>query len=372
MYIDAIDLFLVRHPLKRPWRTAYGSDSEILSVIVQMHSGSQSAWSESSPLAMPTYSPEFAQGVYYLNSELFAPLVIGQEIDDATQIEVLFQHFKGNPFAKAAIEMAWWALESQLRQIPLHTLLGGSDGAVAVGADFGIQDSLDELVRLVGTAVDSGFSRVKLKASRGWDYEVVKTIRSNFPNLMIHIDCNCGYTLEDLAFFQSLDRFDLAMIEQPLHYGDLRDHAFLQKHIATPLCLDESCNSPRAAHEAIELGSCKYMNIKPGRVGGIGNSLLIHDACRDAGIGCWVGGMLESSVGVGMLLELATLDNIVYPNDIFPSSYLYAEEISEKELVLSGPGLMQPSLIAGTEYTPVPERLKERTIAHKRVEPIKK
>lgn len=368
MLIDAIDIYLVRHPLKSPWRTAYGSDSYILSVMVQIHSGSLSAWAESSPLAMPTYSPEYAQGVYYLNTEIFAPLVVGQDIDDASQFEILFGQFKGNPFAKSVIEMAWWALEAERRGIPLHRLLGGSDEPVSVGADFGIQDSLDELVRLVGTAVDGGYPRVKLKVSRGWDLEVVKTIRSNFQNLKFHIDCNSGYTLEDIKLFQKMDAYDLAMIEQPLNHTDIRDHAFLQNNIDTPICLDESCNSVRAAHEALELGACRFMNIKPGRVGGIRNALLVHNVCRDAQVGCWIGGMLESSVGVGMLVELATLDNITYPNDIMPSFKFFNEEISEKEIALHSPGLVLPSTIAGTEYKPIPERLHRRTISHKRVE----
>ena len=368
MLIDAIDIYLVRHPLKTPWRTAYGSDSYILSVMVQLHSGVFSAWAESSPLALPTYSSEFAQGVYYLNSEVFAPMVLGQDITDASQISSLFEQFKGNPFAKSVIEMAWWALESKLRGVPLHRLLGGSDSPVSVGADFGIQDSLDDLVELVGTAVDAGYPRGKLKVSRGWDLEVVKTIRSVFPDLTFHIDCNSGYTLEDIDMFHQMDAYNLAMIEQPLFHTDLIDHAYLQKHIDTPICLDESCNSVRAAHIALELEACKYINIKPGRVGGIRNALLIHNACRDAHVGCWIGGMLESSVGVGMLVELSTLNNITYPNDIMPSSKFFNEEISQKEIVLDSPGFVLPSEVAGTEYEPIAERLVQRTVSHKRFE----
>ena len=366
MLISAIDIYLVKHPLKTPWRTAYGSDSYILSIMVQLHSGDISAWAESSPLALPTYSSEFAQGVYYLNTEVLAPLAVGQDISDASQIDSLFGQFKGNPFAKSVIEMAWWALESKCRGVPLHRLIGGSDVAVAVGADFGIQDSLDDLVEQVGTAVDRGYPRVKLKVSRGWDLEVVKTIRNVFPDLVFHIDCNSGYTLEDIDMFRQMDAYNLAMIEQPLHHTDLLDHACLQKAIDTPICLDESCNSVRTAHKALELEACKYINIKPGRVGGIRNALLIHDACQDADVGCWIGGMLESSVGVGMLVELATLSNITYPNDIMPSSKFFSEEISQKEIELISPGFVLPSEIAGTEYEPITERLLQRTVSHKR------
>jgi len=368
MFIDAIEVYCVRHPLIIPWRTAYGEDREILSVLTRIHSGSYSAWSETSPLAFPTYSPEFAMGVYYLVSKVFAPLVVGTQVDSSEQFETLFKQFKGNPFAKSALEIAWWTLEAELQGVPLHKLFNGSDAEVSVGADFGVQDTLDELICKVGTAVDADFPRVKLKVKPGWDLNVVSEVRRVFPNLTMHIDCNSGYSLDDLPLFKQMDAYGLAMIEQPLFHADIRDHAILQSSIDTPICLDESCNSPRAAREAVEMKACRYINIKPGRVGGILNSLLIHDMCKDAGIGCWIGGMLESAVGVGMLIELATLDNIRYPNDLIPSSYFFKQELTESEIVLSRPGFMKPSSLPGTGYKPVPERLKERMVLHEIIE----
>lgn len=368
MLIEALDVYYVRHPLKNPWRTAYGEDAEIFSTVVAMHGGGHTGWSDTSPLRLPTYSPEFAYGVYYLVSEVFAPLTVGREIDSAEMFDTLFSQFKGNPFAKSAIEIAWWILESKIRNKPLHKLFGGSDDDVSVGADFGIQDTLEELITKVGTAVDQGYPRVKLKVKKGWDYDVVRAVRETYPRLTIHIDCNSGFTLADADLFRKMDTLDLAMIEQPLFHTDIREHALLQAMIETPICLDESCNSVRAAKEALETEACRYINIKPSRVGGIRNSLLIHDMCKDADVGCWIGGMLESSVGVSMLIEMATLDNITYPNDLIPSEVFFYEEFTDHEIKLSSPGKMKPSMVPGTGYDPLPDRLQEQTIYSKHYE----
>lgn len=368
MYIDAIDVYYVTHPLIEPWTTAYGSDPVIHSVMVKMTSGSHTAWSESTPFLAPTYSPECAFGAYHVAGEFLAPLVLHKDFKSAKEINDAMTVIKGNPFAHAAIEIAWWTLQSKITKTPLHTLLGGSDGEVDVGADFGKQNSIDILLERIDGAIKTGFKRIKLKAMPGWDLEMLRAVRSTFPSFTFHIDCNSGYTLDDIDLFKKIDKLGLAMIEQPLFHADIIDHAKLQKALDTPICLDESITNPYMAEKAIELGACRIINIKPGRCGGLYNSVKINELCKSAGIGCLIGGMLESSVGAGICLELAAMSNMVYPSDIFPSCRFYTKEISDNEVVFSSPGKMMPSNAFGNAFVPNEELLKERIVTHKHLE----
>ena len=369
MLIDAIEVYHVAHPLISPWRTAYGEDAEAHAVLLKLYSGSHSAWAESAPLHAPTYSPEFAAGVYLLVKEFLAPMVVGEDVVSARELMDMLAPFKGNPFAKAAIEIAWWTLRSEIEGIPLYRLLGGKRQEVEVGTAFGIADSVTTLLKSIQGAIDAGFRRVKLKVRRGWDLEMLRQVRRCFPGFTFHIDCNSGYTLADLPLFKEIDKLDLAMIEQPLFHADVYEHAQLQAQIHTPVCLDESCNSVTAARQAIEMKACRYMNIKPGRVGGLQNALDIHDMCAQAGVPCWVGGMLESSIGRRTCIDLATLDNFTYPNDISPSGKHHREEITAFSLELSAPGKMAPSEIPGTPFAPLQERLQARTVSSAIIEP---
>jgi O-succinylbenzoate synthase len=230
---------------------------------------------------------------------------------------------------------------------------------VDAGADFGVQDSIDMLLEKIQGAVDDGFKRVKLKVRPGWDLEMLQAVRAAFPHHTFHIDCNSGYTLDDLNFFKQIDKLGLAMIEQPLYHNDLLEHAELQRQIETPVCLDESIESIRAFEWALKLKSCQILNLKTGRVGGLSVAVKLHNMARDAGIPCWVGSMLESGIGAGVLVELATLDNFTYPGDLFPSSFFYRQDLTETELVLNEDCTFTPSQSAGTGYQPVLERVEK-------------
>uniref|UniRef100_A0A7C2JXN8 o-succinylbenzoate synthase n=1 Tax=Schlesneria paludicola TaxID=360056 RepID=A0A7C2JXN8_9PLAN len=363
MVIDRIDLFHVAMPLKHPWRTAYGEDAAVEAVLCRLSSGSLDAWGEASPFAAPCYSREWAGGVFAVCRDWLAPRIVHQDVTSGEDLRQRLSVFKGNPFAKAALDTAWWSLESKRTGQPLHRLLGGTRNEVAVGADFGVLDSLDELLAGVAKAAEQRFRRIKLKFRPGWDRDMVLAVRSAFPNLTTHIDCNSGYSLDDLELFRWLDDQGLAMIEQPLRYDDLLDHATLQKQIATPVCLDESLASLHHARQAIQLNSCRYANIKPGRVGGLTVARQMHDLFREAGIPCWVGGMLESATGASHCLALATLDNFTYPADLFPSSRFYAEDLSDPPLELSRDAEGHPSLrVREVLSEPVPTRLAKRTL----------
>ena len=363
MKINRIELHHVAMPLIEPWRTAYGEDAAIHSLLCRMTSGSVDGWGESAPFAAPCYSPEWAGGLFAVNRDWLAPAVLGQTISSGEQLQERLAMFKGNPFAKAVLDTAWWSLHSKVSGTPLHRALGAARNEAPVGADFGVMDDLDGLLEGIGQAIEDGFPRIKLKFRPGWDLPMLKAVRRKYPDHTFHIDCNSGYRLSDTPMFQEIDEFSLAMIEQPLRHDDLIDHAQLQANIKTPVCLDESITHLRQVEQAIALGSCRFVNVKPGRVGGLTHAVAIHNACRDAGIPCWVGGMLESATGAAFCVALAMLDNFTYPGDIFPSSRFYHKDLSDPtiELHQSPDGL--PIVRAPHELPePVPHRLEKLTV----------
>ncbi len=362
MYINRIELYHVAMPLISPWRTAYGEDAVVESVLVKMVSGDLIGWGESSPLGTPTYSPEWAAGAFQVARRWLGPALVKRDLGSGAQLQKLLAPVKGNPFAKAGFDLAWWDLHARLQGQPLFSVLGGIKPTVTVGADFGIMDSVSALLQEIGQAVKAGFQRVKLKFRPGWDLAMLRAVRTAFPDTVFHIDCNAAFQLGDLAMFQAIDQFGLAMIEQPLGHDDLLDHAALQKRIRTPVCLDESINSVDRARQAVQVEACRFVNVKPGRVGGLTNALAIHDLCQAAGIPCWVGGMLESAVGVAHCLALATLPNFTYPADIFPSSRFYVHDLGEPAIVLGGPSQVQANAGPGIGTVPNPQRLAEQTV----------
>ena len=362
MRIEAIDIYRVAMPLVYPFRTAFGNDEVIESILVRMQSGETHGWGESTPWQAPGYSPEFAAGAFLVVRQFLAPRLIGQAVQTGAELQHLLAHVKGNYFAKAALDLAWWDLAARRQAQPLWQVLGGRRPTVDVGADFGIMERVDDLLRAIEGAVRAGFKRIKLKYRPGWDLNVIAAVRRRFPDPGIHIDCNSAYTLADLAMFKQLDRFNLAMIEQPLMHDDLLDHAKLQAELKTPLCLDESITSGDKARQAIELRACGWINIKPGRVGGLTNAVAIHDLCQKAGIPCWVGGMLESAVGAAHCLALATLPNFTYPADVFPSERFFAPDLAEPPMALSAPSRMTASAAPGCGAEPNAARLAKQTL----------
>lgn len=361
MKIDRIELYHVALPLRAPWRTAYGSDATVETVLCRMVSGDAEAWGEASPLAAPTYSPEWAAGVFLMCRDWLAPRILNNpNIDSGEQLQDLLRCFKGNHFAKAVLDVTWWNLAATIRHVPLWRMLGGQSPQVYVGADFGIADSLDTLLQQIDMAVQQRFKRIKLKCGRGWDQNMLTVVRQAYPSQTFHVDCNASYTLNDLPLFRWMDELGLAMIEQPLRHDDLYDHARLQRQLITPVCLDESVCHLAHAQTALALKACRYLNIKPGRVGGLTPALLIHDLYQQARIPCWVGGMLESGVGASICLSLATLSNFTYPADVFPSSRFYDDDLAEPALTLEYDPQGFPMLHApATIPTPRPERLKQ-------------
>jgi len=366
MRIEGLDIYWVRLPLAFVWRTSYGDQHYTDTILVRMQSGGQHAWGESCPPYIPAYSAEHTVATFHTLREHMAPCIIGQDLESAQALLDRISFIKGNQFARAALDITWWVLEAKRLGIPLHRALGGERDRVAVGADFGVQDSLDILLEKIQGAIDQGFPRIKLKFRPGWDLPMVEAVRSTFPRFTFHVDCNAAYTPADTDLFRALDRYHLAMIEQPLADDgmSLVNHADLQKRIDTPICLDESALSLAHVQAAIRLGSCKVVNIKMARVGGLTASREIQALCAEHGIPCWVGGMLESAIGGAICAELATLPNFTYPGDIFPSSYFYTNDIGKPEIVLSGRGEVLTSRVPGIPQEPDADLLKQWTVEH--------
>jgi O-succinylbenzoate synthase len=362
MKIDRLDIHHVRLPLIKPWRTAYGEDADVESVLIKAYSGNVAAWVETTPLAQPTYCNEWAGGVACTIENVLAPRIIGRDWETPELLGEMMGMFRGNSFAKAGCDNAWWALQAKIEGVPLRKLLGAQRDEIEFGHDFGVEDTIDILLAEIDDAVREGYPRIKLKIRPGWDLDVIQTVRSHWPDHIFHVDCNSGYTLDDLDLFRQLDKLNLAMFEQPLCNEDLADHAELQRQVNTPVCLDESIRNLWSAQQAIKLGSCRVINIKPGRVGGLTTAKAIHDLAEENGIPCWVGGMLESAVGVSMLVELATLSNFTYPNDVIPSERLYKQDLTDPEVTASRVGIIRASTGPYTDHVPNEQRIANQTI----------
>jgi len=362
MNVASIQIYRVAMPLVYPFRTAFGDNDVIESILVAMSDGQHTGWGESASWGAPAYSPECAPAQFLVSRDFIAPALIGQEIASGEALQYQLRHIKGNFFAKGAFDLAWWDLHARIQGVPLWRLIRGQGAVVDAGADFGIMESIDALLDAMDEAVEQGYKRVKLKYRPGWELEMIRRVRKRFPHLTIHIDCNSAYTLNDIDMFRELDQYDLVMIEQPLAYDDLLDHARLQSQIQTPICLDESITSVDKARKAIEIDAARWVNIKLGPVGGLTNAIAIHNLCQDHGIPCWVGGMLESAIGQWHSMALAALPNIHYPSDIFPSSRFYRHDLAEPIIEHSGPSQFQLLDAPGIGATPRPDLLREFTV----------
>lgn len=364
MKISRIEIYRVAMPLVYPFRTAFGNDETIESVLVRLCSGDVHGWGEAASWRYPAYCSECAETQFTVSRRFLGPLLLGKDVTSGQELQAILSAIKGNQFAKAAFDLAWWDMHARSLGRPLWETLGGRNPTVDVGADFGVMDSIDDLLEAIDGANRQGYKRVKLKFRPGWDLPMIEAVRNRFPKTTFHVDCNSAYTLDDVEMLRQLDRYDLAMIEQPLMHDDLVDHAALQAGLRTPICLDESITSAAKARKAIQLGACRWVNIKPGRVGGLTNAVAIHDLCERAGIPCWVGGMLESAVGAMHCLALATLPNIRYPSDIFPTDRFYAQDLSEPAMEHSSPGQFRVGSTPGVGAEPNSAMLKRSTLEH--------
>ncbi|MGY0232027.1 o-succinylbenzoate synthase [Longispora urticae] len=329
MKIEGVELRRIRMPLVAPFRTSFGVSTSREALLVRVVTPDAEGWGECVAMTEPLYSSEHVSGAAEVIRRFLLPALHAAPALDAHAVGPAFAPVKGHPMAKAAVEMA--VLDAQLRAAGLSfgQFLGAVRPSVPAGVSVGIMDSVPALLDAVTGYVAAGYPRIKLKIQPGWDVEPVRAVRERFgDDLALQVDANTAYTLADARHLARLDPFGLLLIEQPLPEDDLRGHAALARLISTPVCLDESITSARAAADAIALGACSVVNIKPGRVGGYLEARRVHDVCAAHGVPVWCGGMLETGLGRAANIALAALPGFVLPGDTSASDRYYARDIT--------------------------------------------
>jgi len=366
--IDRLELRLLKLPLVHFFETSFGRIHEKHFIIVRVEGGGAAGYGECVAEQDPYYSAETNDTVWHIIAGFVAPRVLGTAFSHPREVFPALRAIRGHHMAKAAVEMAAWDLYARQRGEPLARALGGSRDRIASGVSIGIQDSLDDLAAKVETELAAGYRRIKIKIKPGWDVDAVAMIRRRFGSIPLMVDANAAYTLADADHLARLDAFDLMMIEQPLDYDDIADHAALQRRLKTPICLDESIHSIAAAREAIASGACRIVNIKPGRVGGFTESIRLHDLCAQHGIPVWHGGMLESGIGRAANIHLSTLPNFSLPGDIAGSKRYFNPDLIDPPIEVAADGTIAVPDGPGLGVTIREERVERATLRRAKFE----
>ncbi len=361
MLIDAIELRLLHLPLVRFFETSFGRTDERALILIRVDGEGAVGWGECVADAHPFYSAETVRTAWHVLSDYLVPAVLGKRFAHPREVAHALQFVRGHQMAKAALEMGAWDLAATQAGEPLARLLGGTRASIASGVSIGIQGSLEELADRVALERAAGYQRVKIKIKPGWDLEAVAFLRKRFGEFPLMVDANAAYTLEMADHLRALDEFGLTMIEQPLDYDDIRDHASLQRTLRTPICLDESISTVNRAAEAIALSACRIINIKPGRVGGHTASVALHDLCAAHEIPVWHGGMLETGVGRAHNIHLASLPNFSLPGDIAASRRYFDPDLVDPPIEVRPDGTIAVPDGPGIGVTVIEDRVSSVT-----------
>jgi O-succinylbenzoate synthase len=344
--LEAVELRRIRLELVAPFRTSFGSQLERDILLVHAFTDAGDGWGECVALIEPLYSAEYVDGAQHVLTKHLLPRLFAAPHLSAAAVAEILEPVQGHPMAKACIEMAVLDAQLRSRRTSWAEFFGAVRTEVDCGVSVGIHESIPELLRTVEGYLEQGYRRIKLKIEPGWDVEAVRAVRERWPDVLLQVDANTAYTLSDARQLQKLDAFDLLLIEQPLPEDEVLAHARLQAQLATPICLDESITSARAAADAIALGACRIVNVKPGRVGGYLEARRVHDVCAAHGIPVWMGGMLETGLGRAANVALAALPNFTLPGDTSASDRYYRRDVCEpfvmrdgRLAVPTGPGL---------------------------------
>jgi o-succinylbenzoate synthase len=364
MNISQVQLKVISMPLMSPFHTHLGTVTEREGIIVEVtDSNGVSGYGEGVAFSTPWYTEETVKTSLHILSDVLIPLLMKNPIKHPEDAAELFKSIKRNQMAKAGIEMAIWDLYAKGKSKSLSTVMGGTREKIASGVVVAA-NSLDSCLSQIEKYLEEGYQRVKIKINPGQDYSFLSEIRRHYPDLPIMADANSAYTLDDLDRLRALDDFNLLMIEQPLASDDIIEHSLLQKEIQTPICLDESIVSFEEARKAIELGSCKIINIKAGRVGGLCEAKKIHDYCLNNGIEVWCGGMIEFGISRAHNIALASLAGFTIPGDISASSRFWEEDIITPEVTVEN-GFVTVPTAPGIGFEINEKRLKETTLLEK-------
>ncbi|HYI10157.1 MAG TPA: o-succinylbenzoate synthase [Thermoanaerobaculia bacterium] len=343
MQIRRVELREIHLALLHPFETSSGRTTERHVIVVRVEDGDGGeGWGECVADENPYYSEEWTESAWAVMTRFLAPLLVAAPVASAGSVDGVFAHVRGNRMAKAALETACWDLEARSRNLPLWQLLGGSRIEIASGVSIGLQPTTDALLERVRHELEAGYQRIKIKIKPGHDLELVRAVRGEFPEVPLMVDANSAYRLRDAALLRELDRWNLMMIEQPLAHDDIAEHAKLQRQLSTPICLDESIRSSDDARHAIELGACRIINIKLGRVGGLTEARRVEQVCRENGIPVWCGGMLEAGIGRAHNIALSTLEGFSLPGDVSASARYWEEDIIDPPVTVSPRGTIFP------------------------------
>jgi o-succinylbenzoate synthase len=365
MIISEIELREIRLPLIHFFETSFGRTTERRIILVRVtNQDGAVGWGECTAGEGPFYCEEWTETAWPVLKEFLAPMLVGHNFGTATDVAGMMNRVRGNRMARGALEAACWDLEAKVAGVPLWQHLGGERREIPCGVSIGIQDSPEQLLDKIERELAAGYQRIKIKIKPGWDEAIIEEVRRHFPDIQLMADANSAYTLSDAPLFKRLEQFELMMIEQPLAHDDMFDHAELQRQLKTPICLDESIHSAADAVHAIELGACRIVNIKLGRVGGHAEAKRIERVCREQKIPVWCGGMLESGIGRAHNIAMATLAGFTLPGDVSASSRYWKEDIIDPPVDVTPHGTIIPRDEPGIGYE-VNEELIERLTVRK-------
>jgi O-succinylbenzoate synthase len=350
MRIETLVLREIRMRLKAPFETSFGVTQDRRILLVEALVDGVSGWGEVTTVESPSYNAETTDTAWHIISDFIAPRLIGVDLLQAADVATLLASIRGHQMAKAGVENAVWDAEAKFKGMPLKNLVGGKLEEIACGVSLGIRETPAALVKKVEEELRGGYQRIKLKIKPGKDLDFVAAVRREFPRIRLSVDANSAYQLEDSEHLKKLDGFELLMIEQPLQWDDIHSHAKLQSQIRTAICLDECIHNASHARAAIELGACRIINIKLGRVGGHSSARQVHDICQQHSLPVWCGGMLESGVGRAHNIAMSTLPNFTLPGDVSASQRYWTEDIIEPEVEVSAAGTIQVPHAPGIGY----------------------
>jgi len=367
MKLDSLTLHHISMPLVSPFETSFGVTHTRECLLVSIQSEGLTGWGECAVDREPGYNYETTGTAWHILKDFVAPRLLDLPVTDADDFQTRVKNIRGHNLAKAGVEMALWDLHGKRLGKSLKDLLGGLRARVEVGVSVGLQENPEALVKRVEKYLADGYGRIKIKIKPGRDVGDAEAVRRAFPHIPLQVDANSAYTLETCQVLRPLDRLKLLLIEQPLDEDDLWNHHKLQKQFHTPICLDESILSLQHARSALEMDACKIINIKPGRVGGLSQAVLIHDLCRAQGIPVWCGGMLETGVGRAANLALASLPGFSLPGDISASDRYYARDITHERFKLDPGSTIDVPSAPGLGVTVDKAALKKACLAELRL-----
>lgn len=363
MQLEKLELREIEMPLRWPFETSFGRTTRRRILIVRAFDRSGTfGYGECTAPEDPFYNHETIDTAWLIITRYVAPLIAARGLETAADTGPAVGRIRGNRMAIGAVEAALWDLEARLEGKPLSEHIGGTRSEIECGVSIGLQPTEDALVEKVAAEIESGYQRIKIKIKPGRDVSLVEAVRSRFPSAPLMVDANSAYSLEDLDTLKRLDEYGLMMVEQPLEAGDLLDHSKLQQAISTPVCLDESIVTVADAGQAIELGSCRIMNIKLGRVGGHAEARRIQELCLSRGVPVWCGGMLESGVGRAHNIAMSALEGFTLPGDVSASSRYWDEDIIDPPVTVSPRGTIEVPAEPGLGYEVNERRVNALTI----------